>query len=44
MQSDLEAMRGKVLLEIMEKNKLKEELKEIKKQQGIELAVQQKRI
>lgn len=37
-------MRGKVLLEIMEKNKLKEELKEIKKQQGIELAVQQKRI
>lgn len=44
LQADLEAMRNKVLAEITEKNKLKEEIKEIRSGHKKELNAQSKKI
>jgi hypothetical protein len=44
LQADLEAMRSKVLTEITEKNKLKEDIKEIRTAHKKELSSQIKKI
>jgi len=44
LQADLEAMRNKVLIEITEKNRLKEEIKEMKLTQKKEMNMQAKKV